>query len=1336
MTTAITRSPRQRLAVFAICLCALLTAASARAAVSGNLDAPSNNATVQQPFVIAGWAVDYPSPVGSGVDEVAYWVYPNWGSGQPAILLGTTRSDNAGTNSFGYRSDIASVFNSPSYGWSGYGLVVRDLPPGLYYLDIAAHSTVSGGWTSFFALVTVQANPHMNVDTPANGTHVAQPFVMGGWAVDLAASTGTGVDVIDVWAYPTDGGNGGQPLLAGVAGEVPGSRPDVGAYFGDARFSDSGWGLTVSGLPAGAYDLHAYAHSVVANGFILEQVVHVLIDSTLSTPSITPSGGNYSAPVSVTIGVPTGAQVFITRDGTIPSASSELYQGTFTISQNTQLRAVAISSGWINSAVAAATFTFTAATPVINPAGGTYTGSVVVTISSPGAQIYYTTDNTDPTTSSTLYTGPIGVGIGVTNYQIRARAFVANWTPSGIAAATYTTRVGTVVQPSASPSAGPLDAGQQVTLSGDPFSNIYYTTDGSNPTQSSTLYLGSITMNSPTTLKAQAYRASYNPSAVGSWTFLVRVGQPTLSAGAGSYDPMPSVTVTTATAGDSLRYTLDRSEPTDTSPLYGGAISVGDYSTLKVAEFRSGWAQSKTVTATYQPIAEPDPIASQGTVALSGVSLTSSNPLGAAVSFGLSGATFDTSVSATVLANDTLVPSFAVQNNGATVAVANSLADGRNTVELAAVDTNGGTIDEERTVWAGARSISVTVRDEQSNPISGVTVTTAIADDPGVLVSAVTNDLGQAVFSNLPTSASLLVSGAADGLRVSPTTVPSGGTSTTLAADVDNDDFHLGFSGWTFSGSDVAIFAHSEASLPPIPCPGCPIRQQGLVASQFGTPASGGGTGGDNLVAANYDLLVDSGQVTTPQAAYRQFVAPPGSTVVRVRYRLQTAELISGRPLNDTFNIRLDDFTAGQSSQNAYTVGTLLAAQQFDANFATPWYTLQLPIVEGHLIGVTLTVQNAIDNAYDSWIYANYVAEDSVQIASFGLRDMIDPSDPYPLSRPDKPIHFLSASTYDSYEGYVRLNGFVKVTGPATDSIQSMTLAIYNGAGTLITRGTLARSSVSNVTSSLIGVPFGATGVEVGLDANGNELPITPLLFEISSTALAALDQNAEDTLLRATLEITTAAGTVRTLQSPALTKLVRYLNTNRFGSRDLTLCDGLSPTASKLFNRPPFPCGRDDWARPKVVQWAGQVDTSVTWNDFSNLNGGFFAAHTAHRHGISVDGLFNGYTNFDAAAAQQLIAFIDANSPSRQIQLVYAGYSVLNCPIGQSPCQPGVPHYSACGYVDNRPSVLATNTFYQAILGVTLADGRPATSVITNFVGHCSHFHVELDVSKLPIAR
>ncbi|PYO49971.1 MAG: hypothetical protein DMD84_16890, partial [Candidatus Rokuibacteriota bacterium] len=82
-----------------------------------------------------------------------------------------------------------------------------------------------------------------------------------------------------------------------------------------------------------------------------------------------------------------------------------------------------------------------AATPTFSPPGGSYLLPQVVSMSdsSPGVTIYYTTDGSTPTTSSTTYTGPILVALTTT---IKAIAVGPDWSQSPVASATYTFLLG------------------------------------------------------------------------------------------------------------------------------------------------------------------------------------------------------------------------------------------------------------------------------------------------------------------------------------------------------------------------------------------------------------------------------------------------------------------------------------------------------------------------------------------------------------------------------------------------------------------------------------------------------------------------------------------------------------------------------------------------------------------------------------------------------------------------------------------------------------------------------------------------------------------------------
>ena len=80
----------------------------------------------------------------------------------------------------------------------------------------------------------------------------------------------------------------------------------------------------------------------------------------------------------------------------------------------------------------------TVATPTFSPVSGSYFGTqnVIITSSTPGAVVRYTTDGTDPTASSTQYLSPDPTSIS-TNY--RAKAFASGLVDSAINSASYET---------------------------------------------------------------------------------------------------------------------------------------------------------------------------------------------------------------------------------------------------------------------------------------------------------------------------------------------------------------------------------------------------------------------------------------------------------------------------------------------------------------------------------------------------------------------------------------------------------------------------------------------------------------------------------------------------------------------------------------------------------------------------------------------------------------------------------------------------------------------------------------------------------------------------------
>src|SRR5205085_8778534 len=132
-----------------------------------------------------------------------------------------------------------------------------------------------------------------------------------------------------------------------------------------------------------------------------------------------------------------------------------------TVTQTTTIKAMATIPGSTTNAVTSATYTIRVATPTLSVSAGTYSQPQSVTLSDTtiGATIYYTTDGSTPTTSSTPYTGPISV---TSTQTIKAIATAPGYTTSAMASAAYVVQVAT---PIFNPSAGTYAQSQSVTLS-------------------------------------------------------------------------------------------------------------------------------------------------------------------------------------------------------------------------------------------------------------------------------------------------------------------------------------------------------------------------------------------------------------------------------------------------------------------------------------------------------------------------------------------------------------------------------------------------------------------------------------------------------------------------------------------------------------------------------------------------------------------------------------------------------------------------------------------------------------------------------------------------------
>jgi hypothetical protein len=297
-----------------------------------------------------------------------------------------------------------------------------------------------------------------------------------------------------------------------------------------------------------------------------------------ATPGFSVAGGAYTSIQSVALSTTTtGAKIYYTTNGTTPTTSSALYTGAITVSATQTVEAIAVATGYSNSATGMAkyTLTLTAAKPALSLATGTYltTESVTLSDTTPGATIYYTTNGTAPTTSSAVYTAPISVSSTET---IEAIAAESGYVTSGVVGAKYTI-IPTVAKPALSLAAGAYTTVQSVTLTeATAGATIYYTTDGTTPTTSSPVYSGPIAVSSTETIEAVAAASGYVGSgAVGAkYTITLTAARPTFSVTAGTYASTQTVSLSDATPGAVIYYTTNGTAPTTSSSLYTAPITV------------------------------------------------------------------------------------------------------------------------------------------------------------------------------------------------------------------------------------------------------------------------------------------------------------------------------------------------------------------------------------------------------------------------------------------------------------------------------------------------------------------------------------------------------------------------------------------------------------------------------------------------------------------------------------------------------------------------------------------------------------------------------------------
>jgi hypothetical protein len=448
------------------------------------------------------------------------------------------------TNSVAVKFDL---YDNSGEGSDSTGLYMGGAAPTVPSVDLSSTGiNLHSGDTMNAQLVYDGTNLTMTItDSVTNGTvmevfPVNIPSAVGGATayVGFTGSTGnlTATQSILSWTYVSPASSAEASLPA------PTFSPAAGTYSTaqTVNISDATAGTTIyyttngttpttsSSVYGGAVTVSAtetleaiaaetgYTNSAAANAVYT-------INTVLPAPTFSPAAGTYSTSQSVTISdATTGTTIYYTTNGTTPTTSSSVYGGAVTVSATETLEAIAVETGYTNSAVATAAYIINPLlpAPTFSPAAGTYSTSQSVAISdaTAGTTIYYTANGTTPTTSSTKYSGPITVSATET---LEAIAVETGYSNSGVTTAAYVIAP-VLPTPTFSPAAGTYTTSQSVTISdATAGTTIYYTTNGTTPTTSSSVYSGPITVSATETLEAITVETGYANSTVATASYTI-----------------------------------------------------------------------------------------------------------------------------------------------------------------------------------------------------------------------------------------------------------------------------------------------------------------------------------------------------------------------------------------------------------------------------------------------------------------------------------------------------------------------------------------------------------------------------------------------------------------------------------------------------------------------------------------------------------------------------------------------------------------------------------------------------------------------------------------------
>ncbi|MGD0345917.1 MAG: PASTA domain-containing protein [Terracidiphilus sp.] len=300
-----------------------------------------------------------------------------------------------------------------------------------------------------------------------------------------------------------------------------------------------------------------------------------------ATPTFNLASGTYSTAQIVSISDATaGAAIYYTTNGDPPTILSTLYNGAINVSATETIEAIAVASGYGDSAVASATYTIQVNVPiqvgVPNVVGDTQAAATTAIAAAQLVVGTVTTQSSGTVASGDVISQSPGAGTAVN--------------PGSAVNLVVSTGPAQVATPNFSVAAGTYSTTQTVIISDATVGAIiYYTTNGTTPTTSSAVYSCAISVSSTETLEAIAAAPGDTVSAVANAAYTITstgtvggVGEWTWEGGIctvpGANEGWPAAygTLGTPAAGNTPGGTAEAASWTDSNGnfwLLGGAGS-------------------------------------------------------------------------------------------------------------------------------------------------------------------------------------------------------------------------------------------------------------------------------------------------------------------------------------------------------------------------------------------------------------------------------------------------------------------------------------------------------------------------------------------------------------------------------------------------------------------------------------------------------------------------------------------------------------------------------------------------------------------------------------------